>query len=327
LKLNLFPRLIFAALLAFAVSTVIYFSFGNIYSSALFTYGEFKVQFDSGIYRYRILSGYFVLAVYGVLSDLNIDFEVFKLKLFAKNADPALYLSFYIVNTFFLMISAVVMILITLTESFAATHVEKILLVSVAVFTIALSQFVIVPYDVPGYFMQLLFFLLLIKYTAKPTTAQLLLLVIIVAVSTLNRESSALSIALAATVLYAKYGLKKESLVPVALLAAAFLAVYLGMRLFNDSFVTNDGNLLWQNFTQPKNILGLFLWILFLVFSLILAKDQTAAKYILLFHLFSAPYIIMCFYSGVLYEIRLYVPIFITSLFLGRTVITRHSIN
>ena len=318
MKLNLLSKLIFAALLAFTVNSFVYFSFGNIYSSKILNYTNFKEQFSSGIYQYRVLSGYFLIWIYEFLSDFSIDFSIFKLKFFDANSEPKMYLSFFLLNTFFLVLSSAVMVLITETKNFVATSSEKLLMIAVAVFAMAFSQFVIVPYDVSSYFFLLLFFLFLLRYLEKNSSRNLIILVWMMAVSTLNRESSALSLALAGTLLYSKFGLKKETFLPVAVLGITFLAVYLGMRLMNESFTTNDGNLLMQNFLQPKNILGLLFWMVFFAFTLFLAKDRKAVSHILLFHLISAPYIFMCFYAGIIYEIRLYVPLFLTSVFLGR---------
>lgn len=315
--------MIFAALLAFVVNSFVYFSFGNIYSSTILNYEDFQNQFNSGIYQYRILSGYFLIWIYEFLSTLNIDYQIFKLKFLNQNAAPQLYLSFFLLNTFFLVLSSVLMILITESKNFVATNSEKILLTAVSIFVVALSQFVIVPYDVSSYFFILFFFLFLIKYIEKTSISNLIILSIILAVSTINRESSALSISLAATLLLSKFGFKKEAVFPIAILGIVFVAIYLGMRLLNESFTTNDGNLLAQNFEQPKNILGLLFWLLFFVFTLFLAKDRKAARNILTFHLFAIPYIAMCFYTGIIYEIRLYVPLFLTSIFLAKTQLSR----
>ena len=230
-----------------------------------------------------------------------------------------MYLSFFLLNTFFLVLTSAVMVLITETKNFVATSSEKILFTAVALFTIGLSQFVIVPYDISSYFFLMLFFLTLIRYTVKNSVIQLIFLAILMLISTLNRESSALSLSLTATLLYAKFGLKKGTLIPVALLGITFLMAYFGMRLMNESFTTNDGNLLIQNFSQPKNVLGLLFWLLFFVFSVLLAKDRKAVQNILIFHLLSTPYIVMCFYAGIIYEIRLYIPLFLCALFLSRT--------
>lgn len=327
MKINLFAKLSFVSLFALVVNSFIYFSFGNIYSSSVLNYTDFQNQFNSGIYQYRILSGHILIFIYDFLSQFNIDYQIFKLKFFDANAEPQLYLSFYILNTLFLVLSALIMILITETKEFFATETEKILITIVAIFTIAISQFVIVPYDVSSYFFLLIFFYFLIKFIVKNSSFNLAILVILMMISILNRESSALSLSLMATLLYAKFGLKKESILPLAIVGITFVAIYLGMRLLSESFTTNDGNLLAQNFTQPKNLLGILFWMTFFLLSTILVKDQKAKNSILIFHLLSVPYLIMCFYTGILYEVRLYVPIFLSALFLGRIAFSAESKN
>ena len=310
-------------LLAFTVNSFIYFSFGNIYSSKILNYADFSMQFHSGIYQYRILSGYLIFWIYETLSTLNIDYSIFKFRFLESRSEPQMYLSFYILNTIFLVLSAALLLFITETKNFIATNAEKTLLVSVAVFAMAITQFVIVPYDVSSYFLIVLFFYFLLKYLEKNSNFNLIILVVILMISTLNRETSALSISLAATLLYSKYGFRKELIKPVLIFALTFIAVYLGMRFLHESFTTNDGNLLLQNFSEPKNILGFLFWMVFFLFTIIIAKDQHAKRNIILFHVFSIPYVLMCIYTGIMYEIRLYIPVFITSLLISRTDISK----
>lgn len=323
MKLNLYSKIIFAQLLAFTINSFVYFGFANSYSSTILNYDNFQEQFQAGIYQYRILSGYLLVAVYEFLSFLNIDYEIFKLKFVSEDSEPQMYLSFYILNTIFILLSAIMLVLITELKSFAATSSEKILIIAVALFSMGLSTFVVVPYDVSSYFFLLLFFYGLLSYLEKPSSLKLILLSIVILVSTLNRESSALSLSLAATLLYTKFGLKKETIIPIIVLGMVFLGVYFGLRLMAETFSTNDGNLLIQNFTQPKNILGILFWLVFFTFTLILAKDEKKIKLILLFHLLSFPYLLLCFYTGILYEIRLYIPLLLTSLLLGKTELSK----
>ena len=222
-----------------------------------------------------------------------------------------------------MVLSAFVFVLITEMKNFIATNSEKILILAVSIFVMAFTQFVIVPYDISSYFLLLLFFYFLLKYLEKNSFSMLVFLMILILISTLNRESSALSLSLAATLLYSKFGLKKETIKPLFLFGITFLTVYFGMRFLNQSFSTNDGNLLIQNFTQPKNLLGLLFWMVFFTFSLMIAKDQKTKMTILMFHFFSIPYIIMCFYTGILYEIRLYIPLFLTSIILSKVAISK----
>lgn len=305
-------------LLAFTVSSFVYFSFANIYSSEILNYQNFSTQFHSGIYQYRILSGYFLDGIYHFLGSLHPDYQMFRLRFLSPDADPQMYLSFYILNTLFLMLSSGMMVLIAHCKTFIATPAEKLLFPVIGIFVMALSQFVIVPYDCSSYFFILLFFRVFLGYLDSQKTEFLIILCIILLISALNRESAALSLSLAATLLYRKFGTRKETLVPLGILTLIFVLTYIGMRISGNSFSTNDGNLFFSNLTDPKNMLGLLFWIVFFCVSLMLAHGKSGRRNILLFHLFALPYLIMCFYTGILYEIRLYVPVFLTALFLGR---------
>lgn len=327
MKLNLFTRVIFACLLAFTVSSLVYFAFGNIYSAEILRESEFQQQFNAGVYQYRILGPSLLIWLHDLLSTLNIDYQLFRFKLFSTEAEPQMMLSFYLLNTFFLVLAAVMMVLILENRHIIATSAEKTLLLATMIFTAGFSQFVLVPYDMSGLFFMLFFIFYLLRFSEKNSPFRLLILLGIIAVSTLNRESSAICISLAATMLYQIHGLKKQTIWPVAWLAIAFVAVYAGVRLLNQSFTTNDGDLLTQNFTEAKNLLGLLFWLVFFLFSIFLAKDRNTAGQICLFHLLCAPYIIMCFYGGIIYEIRLYVPLFVASLVLARLEFSRVSIN
>ena len=305
-------------LMAFTINSFVYFGFANIYSTSILNYTDFQEQFQSGIYQYRILSGYFLVAIYEFLSTLNLDYGIFKFKFLNPSSEPQMYLSFYILNMIFSILSAIFLVLITESKSFVASSSEKILLIVVSLFIIGLTQFVIVPYDQSSYFFLLLFIFMFLRYLKNTSPLNLMILSLIMLISTLNRESSALSLSFAATLLFSKFGLKKETIKPMVILGFIFIGVYFGLRLIGEKFTTNDGNLLIQNFTEAKNILGILSWIVFLLLTMILAKDQQAVKHILLFHLFAAPYILLCFYTGILYEIRLYVPILLSSIILSK---------
>lgn len=317
MRTNLFTKIAFAVLLAFTVNSVVYFGFGNIYSSKILNVQHFQEQFQSGVYQYRILSAYLLVWIYESISSLSLDFQLIKLKFFADDSDPKLYLSLYVLNTFFLCLSATLLMLISDIRDFMATPSEKILVVATAIFSIAITQFVIVPYDISSYFFLLLFAWIFLKYDRNESGFLLGLLVVILIVSTANRESAAISVAFAATLLWRKFGWQQKSILPVALLGFTFLGTYLGMRFFADTFATNDGNLLVENLSQPKNFLGILFWGVFFSLSVLISKSRQNRQNILVFHLLSLPYILMCFYSGILYEARLYIPLFLSALMLA----------
>ena len=326
-KLASFGRLIILMLAAFVVNSFIYFSFINSYSSSIFNIQNFEQQFHSGVYQYRVLSAYFFFWIYDFLGTQNIDYQVLKLKFLSSDFQPQVYLAFYVLNTFFLLASTLVLHLILESKHFIMSASEKILLILLFIFIIAVSQFVVVPYDVSSYFFLLLFFLFMLKFLQKRKTWQLVLLSLIIIISTFNRETAALSISAAAVLLFNTYGISKKSILPLFLFIISFVGVYVGLRYFNTSFITNDGNLLTQNFSDIKNMAGLFFWVVFFLISLFAAKRIENKKAILLFHVFALPYLVMCFYVGILYEIRLYIPLLLVSFLLANISINMRGEN
>ena len=95
-------------LLTFTVNSFVYFSFGNIYSSSILSYQSFAEQFHSGVYQYRILSASILFWIYDVLTSLGLNYDVFKFKFLNPESEPQMYFAFYLLNTFFFMLSAAI---------------------------------------------------------------------------------------------------------------------------------------------------------------------------------------------------------------------------
>ncbi len=315
---NLAPKILFAVLLTFTLNSLVYFSFGNIYSHSILSYESFGAQFGFGVYSLRVLSAVLLVGVYEFLGTLQLDYTFLKLKLSDSGVEPQMLVAFYILNTFFAVLCGVLLIFITNLKSFVASNTEKILITTAGIFAISISQFVIVPYDCSSYFFLLFFILVFLKYCESQKKHFLVVAGLLIFVATLNRETAALSLSFAATMLYQLYGLKKKTLSILVFLGGIFVATYFGLRVLSGSFSTNDGSLLTENFTKLKNYFGMLFWLVFFSFSLLIATGKDTRRSILLFHLFSAPYILMCFYTGILYEVRLYVPLFLSALVLGR---------
>ena len=311
-------HILLIVLLAITVNSFVYFSFANTYSTSILNYQNFISQFHSGIYQYRILSGYFLIGIYDALGNLDIDYSIFKLKFLDENSEPRMYLALYLLNSFFTILSAMMLYFIGNLKEVNLKNSEKILYPTLAIFVIALSQFVLVPYDCSSYFFILLFAFVILKYIGNQNKNYLVILSLELLVSTINRESSAISIALAASLLYLRYGFSKKMIIPTFVLIAVFSSVYLGVRLFRGSFSTNDGMLLFQNFTEPKNLLGITFSCILFSLCLSITENHLQRKAIYLFHFLAMPYLFMCFYTGIMYEIRLYIPLFLTSLVLSR---------
>jgi len=322
LKANLFFKIIFVSMFAVIVNIFIYFAFGNVYTAPLFNIDSFKEQYESGVYQYRWLSTYLLIYIYDFLESLPFKIKL-KMDFWDKNAQPNMFFAYAFLNTFFLILSNIILLLITETKYFLANQSEKIFIITISTFSIGISQFVLVPYDCSSYFFLFAFVFLFLKYLESKKLILMLLLVLILMISTLNRESSALSISFAAVILYQLFGLKKESLIPILYLGIGFLATYILVRLAADSFEIRNDNFFLGNISETRSRFGILFWIVFFIFSLLVSNNKQTTKNILIFHLLSLPYIFMCFYTGALYEIRLYIPIFLSSLVISKLSIDR----
>ena len=299
-------------LLAFLANSFVYFGFGNIYSSKILNHADFVHQFQTGVYQYRILSGHLLLGIYDTLDTLNLNYDVFKLKFFEERAEAQMYIAFYLLNTLFAVLTAGVLSYLLSSRWNSRSSNENLALACFSVLVMALSQFVIVPYDYSSYFMLLLCAGVLLRYVEHPKPSTLMALVVLIVVSTLNRESSALSLAMVGALMLYHYGWSKQTIGTVFILGVTFVATYFTLRLIGHSnFTTNDGNLLMENLTQPKNWLGAMWACLLFLLTLKWCNTKEQRQHILLFHALALPYIGMCLYTGILYEVRLYVPLFL----------------
>ncbi|MPT31563.1 MAG: hypothetical protein E2600_07830 [Chryseobacterium sp.] len=326
MKVNLFFKIIFVTLFVIVINIFIYFAFGSVYSAPLLNIDSFKEQYESGVYQYRWLSTSLLIYIYNFLESLPFRIRL-KMDFWDKNAQPNMFFAYAFLNTFFLISANIVLLLITETKYFVANQSEKIFVVTLSTLSIGLSQFVLVPYDCSSYFFLFVFVLIFLKYLKNKRLILLFVLISILMISTLNRESSALSLSFAAVFLYNKYGLNKKSWLPMVYLVIGFLATYIGVRLAVDSFEIRNENFFLENMIQTRNRFGILFWIVFFVFGLLVSNNKQTTRNILIFHLFSLPYIIMCFYTGALYEIRLYIPIFLSCLIISKLSIEKIKTN
>ena len=140
----------------------------------------------------------------------------------------------------------------------------------------------------------------------------------IVASATLNRETSALLISFFFTYYFLRSGWSKRLAKETIVLLLFFAVPYVALRiLVGDSSVTiTQGLHLKENLTEFINYFGMFFWIAMFYLLIILAKSKEHRKGIYYLHLFSIPYILTCAITGVIFETRLYIPIFILGLVL-----------
>jgi len=196
---------------------------------------------------------------------------------------------------------------------------EKYFILFTAITTICLSQYFIFPYDVSSYFFQLLIMYVFFEMIDRDYWFTLLAIAALLFLSALNRESASLSVSLLCTLLIDKWGITKKTIGGIVLLLLSFIGTYIAIRYVVSS--PEEKMSMHDNVPHPlvgNNLMGLFFWMVLFFFSLLIANTNTNRYIILIFHIISLPYIFMCLKYGNAWEIRLYIPLFLSSLFLAR---------
>lgn len=288
--------------------------FSNVYSEKIFHPEYFQKQFHSGVYQYRILSVWLTETLYPYLKDLGIYVPV--TGGFSQQTDPFLFTSIFIINLFFCVLTCLVMLRITDETYTEGTIRERTLIPLFGMLVCAVSQFVTVPYDYSAWFFLLLSFLLMIRIRNASDSWRYAVLVLVFILSCFNRETAALSLSLWAAYFFFTERISKRVLLGSITGVLIFISIYLGIRYYMGSLISNDGSTLYENISKPQNLFGgMFILILYSI-SLFLSLPENRGL-IQLFHLFSIVYLITCICTGILFEIRLYIPLFLISLVCG----------
>jgi len=317
-KIGNFFRAFLSMLYMGLLNFFVFFGFSNHYSSGTFVLENFQEQYNSGVYQFRLISTKLIGWLYQILDKTNIDFSSYPVHFLNPDADIKLYWAFFIYTTFFAMLTLLVMNVFLNNEKITVRDPYRILILLFAATIIAISQFVIVPYDTFAYFMLVLFALVFIRFLQrKQPGLNFFLMCLFIIIGTANRETMALALSLAAALLLSERGIGKDSFWPLVVLVALFIGTYISLRIFFHASVTHDSSLFAQNFTNPKNIAGLVFGVILLILPLLMATRYEQKKFILFFYVASLPYILFCLAVGILFEVRLFVPVFLIAMLLS----------
>lgn len=294
--------------LPFALNYFTYYGFVTNYSRNVFTLSGFLAQYDHGIYRYRILGKELLLLIYHLLQRLHPSRAALSQKAqFLSTDNLNLYHSYFLLNTTFFCLTIWMLFLIFQSDQFRMGEQEKYLALVVTACLIAVTQFVVVPYDTLAYF----FLALSIYLMLRPQTAVTAIgLIVVVALAALTRETAALTASMLATLFVLRKQIKTEVSLPLLLgVIAAFIATYAALRLHFGwqqgigNSITLGGNL------RFRNLLGLA-FLVSMLYVLTDARNALGKRAILLFLAFSSPFVSILL-TGWLFEARLGVPLFI----------------
>ncbi|MBD3370382.1 hypothetical protein GF402_08480 [Candidatus Fermentibacteria bacterium] len=304
--------------LPFLVSYVVYYGFGTNYTADVFHEEGFREQYESGVYRYRILGRYTLLGTHAFIES---DFIVSRLlrsqcpdppagvQTLDDRADSDFYTAYFIQNTLFLVLCSIIMYAILAR----APQSERTLKLTLLPLLIGLTQYVVCPYDTLSYVFILLTFLLI----QRQFRYRMPILLLALAVSTLVRETAALAIPFFVADHW--NGISRgetRRLRQLGLLTGTFLATYLLLRVvlgFNAAF--------WQNVRLLDNLLSLRCLLGFLALGIVaypLAVISASRRKCLVFMLASSPYWLAMLFIAVTWELRLWVPVWLGLLVLQR---------
>lgn len=321
MRYNLLMSLIVAVLLSMVTSKIVYFGFTPNYAADIFSRKAFNGRFDHDVYKYRILCKYLLFYVDDWLNkDMPEKGAEARILINTRDASERFYFAFYYLNTFFLILTSImVVLLLDLGRNFLFSKMEKSLIIFLAPMLICLSQFTVCCYDVSSYFFQLLILYLFLQFFDRYYWGSIFTIGALIVLSTLNRESSALSVSMVGLLLLTRYGINRKILYSISALAAVYLITYVVLRLLVvDPTHMRVVNLQAGHLLIDTNLIGLIFWGLFLYLPLNISATTENRYLIGAFFLFSLPYIYTCLKDGVLWEVRLYIPLFLGALFLSK---------
>jgi hypothetical protein len=149
-----FARLFVVGLIIpFVFSVIVYFGFNSNYSSpTLFSPQGFHDQYDTGIYRYRILGNWLLLKVDVLSKRYGIKVPAPKsLRSRISEADSSLYGAYFLQNSFFLCAASAVFYLLLSTARTGSQFASVDLPVFFMSALMAVTQYVVAPYDTLSY--------------------------------------------------------------------------------------------------------------------------------------------------------------------------------
>ena len=269
----------------------------------------FDQQYGTRIYRYRVLSR-------GMLAAVEPGLRGLEGPAFGSRWSPFLG-ALFVVNVVFLGLTTWQLLHMIYRSRFLAVRRRALaFLLLTAVVTVA--GVTVNAYDFVAYWLLLGAVWFSFVYLERPSRGMLAWVVVSTALATFNRETAALGVALFAALQVTRYGLRWRSLRPIAIVTAAFVLPYVGLRLWLGwGSATHNHSELVRNFTEPIGLLGILVWIAATAACMRWAHSRDNRRLVVLFNLAAAPYWAMCLYAGRMEELRLFVPLLLIDFWLA----------
>jgi hypothetical protein len=309
---NIIIFLIISLIVPITLNYIVYFGYTTNYNPTFKKEGV-EYNLDHGVYKFRILYKPFLR--YFVDLSNEIENNILLNWRFAKQdglENAKYHRAYFFHNTFFFIIFSALSFFI-----FGAFYDKLTALISILLIQalIAISQFVLVPYDVISY----VFFVLGAYYSAMyfkySLNKYLILLNIFILISVFNRETAALNISFFVAMSLALKN--NKTFKNTIILIMSFLTPYLFLRLLY-GFTSFDKIFFLDNFSYSIYFLGFVFSISLTYIFYYISKWEKASR---MFLILSFPYFFMIITVGIMYEFRLLIPIWIGQLLLHKNVI------
>ncbi|MGE8556068.1 MAG: hypothetical protein ACN6OB_19265 [Chryseobacterium jejuense] len=304
---------LFVAVLPFLLFAMAYYGFESSYVR-LKTMEKAPDFMFASVYAYRVIPNYLSVHVTEVVTFIVNNYIPF-LKNFLLKQGTLFYHSIFLINSFFFILSSVVLHALLKLGALHLTIRRMIHLL--AIFFIVIIQYVPTNCDSIAIFFYLWGALLTLKYLENRKPTDFILLCAVVFISTLARETSCLNISFFAAMCIDFEKLKNKDFTfikELILLVIAFIVPYAGLRMTihqDVSFV--EGIYFLDNFSSPFNLSGLLFGIISLYFSYLLCNDK-GRMLIWKYLFFAIPYLIMIAMVGLFWETRLFLPLILTGI-------------
>ena len=316
---------VLVVMLSMVVSKIVYFGFTPNYGADIFARKAFDAKFDHGGNQYRVLSKYLVYGVDGLLSrSMKEGGAEARVRTVSVGASERFYYAIYYVNTLFLALTSVmVVLLLNLDKSLKFSDTEKILLVFFVPVLLGLTQLTVHYYDLSSYFLELFILYVFLKNIDRRYSQTMTMVMGLVVLSTLNRESAEVSVAMVALLLLTRFEATRRVVWSIVGMVGCWLATYVALRVVigaggpppKAAAITSTAA---GTFEPDMFMMGVIFWVLFIYLPFAIAASEENKYLIGGFFLFSLPYIITSLATGDLWAVRLYVPLFLGALFLSR---------
>lgn len=300
------------------MSTVVYQGFSSNYTLYVFSEQGFKRQYDSGVYKYRVLGKVLLLKTYERIQYHDLPtIAPTSLKLMDQRGDRHFYSAYFYLNTIFLCLTCMVLFFVLGGHKTNTDFLTSDLPVLFLCALMALSQYVVVPYDMLTYFFLSTAVWLILQNSRKIWSV--LALCVVVVLATLTRETAALIMSFYFAWHYKSILTKPAGFKPnreqgiLLLLTGCFIATYIGLRLILGS----GEQAVFQSLTFPtmydvSTLSGVLAsaGIVFLAsVTLLFFLSGPTKPELWVFILAASPYVIAMLLVATPWEIRLWVPI------------------